>query len=213
MFVHWRRFVTTRKEKIAEFEQGYNVMVTGRHVHVTEGMKQHAVERISKLDRIGDRIVDVHVTMDIQKLTHRVDIMMKYAHTFIRSHANSTDMYASIDEAVDRLNRQLRRYKKKLQDHYAKKLPIEEVPVRIFTVEDFEDEYAGEDIEIEKPKATHRVVATETRSIKILSDEEAIMQMELSGDPLMVYRSETDRRLKIIHRREDGNYAIMEPTL
>lgn len=205
--------MTTRKEKMAEFDQGYNVIVTGRHVHVTDGMKQHAVEKISKLDHIGDRIIDVHVAMDIQKLSHRVDIQMKYAHTSIRSHASTTDMYASIDEAVDKLCKQLRRYKKKLHDHYAKKYPIEEVPVRVFTVEDFEEEYGGEEVVVEPMKATHRIVATETRSIKILAEDEAIMKMELSGDPLMVYKSEVDRRLKIIYRRDDGNYAIIEPTL
>lgn len=201
--------MTTRKEKMAEFEQGYNVIVTGRHVHVTDGMKQHAVERISKLDRIGDRIIDVHVAMDIQKLNHRCDIQMKYAHTLIRSHANTTDMYVSIDEAVDKLSKQLRRYKQRLHDHYAKKHPIEEVPVRIFAVEEYEEEFGEE--EVEAQPQIHRIVATETRPIKILTEDEAIMKMELSGDQLMVYRSEADRRLRVIYRREDGNYAVVEP--
>ena len=62
--------MTSRKEKMAEFDQGYNVMVTGRHMHITDGMKQHAIDRISKLEHIGDRILDVNVTMDIQKLSH-----------------------------------------------------------------------------------------------------------------------------------------------
>ena len=62
--------MTSRKEKMAEFDQGYKVMVTGRHLHVTDGMKQHAIDRISKLEHLGDRIIDVNVTMDIQKLNH-----------------------------------------------------------------------------------------------------------------------------------------------
>jgi putative sigma-54 modulation protein len=194
--------MVTRKEKIAEFGQGYNVIVTGRHVHVTDGMKQHAVDRISKLDRIGDKIIDVHVTMDIQKLANRVDVMMKYGHTIIKSHASTTDMYVSIDQAVDKLNRQLKRYKRRLHDFYTKPVHAVEIPVQVYAAEEIDE------FEEEKP---HRIVATETRKLKVMSEDDAIMKMELSGDPLLVFRSETNRKLKVIFRREDGNYSIIEP--
>jgi len=191
-----------RKEKMVEFEHGYNVIVTGRHVHVTDGMKQHAVERIARLERVATRIIDVHVTMDIQKLNHRVDIQMKYGHTLIRSHAESTDMYVSIDQAVDKLDKQLKKYKKRIQDHHAKDVRAIEIPVEI---------YAPEEESVVEEALAHRVVATETRRLKLLTDDEAIMRMELSGEPLMVYRSEITQRLQVIYRREDGNYGIIRP--
>jgi putative sigma-54 modulation protein len=191
-----------RKEKMVELEQGYNVIVTGRHVHVTDGMKQHAVERISKLERVGTRIIDIHVTMDIQKLSHRCDIMMKYGHTIIRSHAATTDMYVSIDEAVNKLDKQLRKYKKRLQEHHAKDVRAIEIPVQVYALE--------EEIE-EEEVPVHRIVATETRRLKLLSDDEAIMRMDLSGDPLMVFRSEVSQKIRVIYRREDGNYGIIQP--
>lgn len=187
---------------MVEFEQGYNVIVTGRHVHVTDGMKQHAIERISRLERVGTRIIDVHVTMDIQKLSNRVDIQMKYGHTLIQSHATSTDMYVSIDQAVDKLNKQLKKYKKKIQDHHAKDVRAIEIPVQIF---------APEEEEVAEEAPLHRIVATETRRLKMLTDDEAIMRMDLSGEPLMVYRSELTQKLQVIYRREDGNYGIIRP--
>ena len=110
----------TRKQKMAEFDQGYNIQVTGRHVEVTDAMKSYAQEKLSKVERFGDRIIDVTVTMDIQKLEHRVDIIMKYGHTLIKSHAATTDMYASIDQAIDKLQTQLRKYKRRLKSHHAK---------------------------------------------------------------------------------------------
>ena len=191
-----------RKEKTVEFEQGYNVIVTGRHVQVTDGMKQHAVERISKLERVGKRIIDVHVTMDIQKLSQRVEILMKYGNTIIKSHAVADDMYVSIDQAVDKLDRQLKKYKKRLQEHHAKEVKAVEVPVEV---------YSSVEEEFEESVPVHKIVATETRTLKLLTDEEAIMKMDLSGDPLMVYRSEKTQKLKIIYRREDGNYDIILP--
>lgn len=194
-------------------EQGYNVMVTGRHVHITEGMKEHAIEKISRLEKIGDRIIDVNVTMDIQKLDQRVDILMKYGHTIIRSHASSNDMYVSIDQAVDKLQRQLKRYKNKLQDYHAKGHPVMEVPVSVWALP--EEEEINECIESETKKQAapqyHRVLSHETKPLKVLNEEEAIMKMELSRDQFMLYRSEKDTRLKVIFRRSDGNYGIIQP--
>jgi len=197
--------MASHREKVIEFDQGYNVTVTGRHVQVTDGMKQHAVDQISRIDRIGDRIVDVHVTMDIQKLQHRVDISMKYGHTFIRSHAATTDMYVSIDQAIDKLERQLKKYKQKLRDYHAKELPVEEVPVHVYAVDEAE--------EATMALGGHTVVATETQALKIMTEDEAIMKMELSGDLVMIYRSEEKKRLHVIYRRADGNYGIIQPEL
>ena len=121
----------TRKEQAAKFGQGYKVMVTGRHVNITDGMKQHAVDRLSKIDHIDNHIIDVNVTMDIQKLRHHVEISMKVGHTFIFAQAATTDMYASIDQAVDKLDQQLRRYKSRLHNHHKKGYPVKEIPVRV----------------------------------------------------------------------------------
>lgn len=194
-------------------EQGYNVMLTGRHVHITDAMKEHAIEKISRLEKIGDRIIDVNVTMDIQKLDQRVDILMKYGHTIIRSHASSSDMYVSIDQAVDKLEKQLKRYKNKLQDYHAKGYPVVEVPVSVWALP--EEEEINEQIETENTKKAaskyHMVVSHETKPLKVLSEEEAIMKMELSRDQFMLFRSEKDHRLKVIFRKSDGNYGIIQP--
>lgn len=209
--------MTTRKQKIAEFDQGYNITVTGRHVQVTDGMKQHAIDKLSKLDRLGNRILDIAVWMDIQKLDHRVDIVMRYGHTLIKSHASSTDMYVSIDKAVDKLETQLSKYKQRLTDHHAKEHPVVDIPMKVYGIplDDISD--VNSEIELEtlrKREArfkAHRIMKVENRPLKILNDDEAIMKMELSQDPLMVFRDEASRRLKVIWRMEDGNYGVIEP--
>ena len=110
------------KAKAAEFQNDtYNIEVKGRHVLVTDGMKSYATDKVSKIDRFSSRIIDVIITMDIQKDEHRVDVDLKVDHIRIRSHAASGDMYASVDMAVDKLKKQLTRYKKRIQDHQAKK--------------------------------------------------------------------------------------------
>ena len=207
--------IMTNKSTVAEIQQGYNVHVTGRHMHVTNAMKEHAVDRLSRLERFGERIIDVTVTMDIQKLEHRVDILMKYGHTVIRSHAVSDDMYVSIDKAVERLEQQLKRYKDRLRNHYAKGYPVVEVPVEVWSAQEESEEESTQAIGarpfVTGAVSSHRIVASETRPLKILSEDEAIMKMELSQDPFMVFRSEKTSRIQVIYRRNDGNYGILQP--
>jgi putative sigma-54 modulation protein len=196
--------MTTRKERSEQLDSGYNVSVTGRHVQITDGMKQHAIDRLHKLDHIADRILDIQVTMDIQKLMHKADILLKYGHTVIRSHAATTDMYVSIDEAVNRLEQQLKKYKNKLLDYHRKGHPVKEMPVSVYALEEGVEVGAAEG-------SFHRVVASEVQKLRILTQEEAIMKMEFSLDPVMVYRVEDTGKLQIIYRRPDGNYGIIEP--
>lgn len=207
----------TAKQRVAEFDQGYNVSVTGRHVHVTDAMKAYAEEKLSKLERIGNRIIDVNVTMDIQKVEHKVDIVMKYGHTLIKSQGSSTDMYASIDKAVDKLQSQLRRYKRRLKDHHAKEYPVMQIPMVVYQMDATDEHDINAQIESENEKKLHetffphKIVRSETQSLKILTDDEAIMKIELSGASCIVYRSEQTRKLKVIYRLEDGNYGVVEP--
>ena len=186
-------------------------MVTGRHVHVTDAMKTYAEEKLSKLERFGDRIIDIAVTMDIQKLEHKVDIVMKYGHTLIKSHAASNDMYVSLDQAVEKLQTQLRKYKTRLNDHHAKSHPITDMSVTVYSP--FLDEQEiNDDIDFQNEMALepHKIVKSEKQPLKILTDDEAIMKMELSGRHAMVYRHEESRKMKVIYRQEDGNYCVIE---
>ncbi len=208
----------SRKEKAFELDTGYNVIVTGRNVQVTEAMKGYAIEKVSKLERFANRIIDVIVTMDIQKLEHRVDIVMTVTHTLIKSRASSENMYASIDKAVDKMHSQLQKYKTRLQDHHAKGLAVVDMKVNVLRGPIDEVTEVNDEIEEENSKALeqsyklHEIVAEETMPLKILTYDEAVMKMELANDePFMIFRHEQDQKIKVIYRRKDGNYGIIEP--
>ena len=161
-----------------------------------------------------NRIIDVNIIMDIQRLEHRVEIILKAGNTKITSKASSTDMYVSIDQAVDKLETQILRYKSKLQDHHAKGHAALNMTVNVISPKEIEDLEIDEDNHYDHTSARfkpHRVVKQETRPLKILTYEEAIMKMELSGDEFMVFKNEEDQKLKIIYRRKDENYGIIEP--
>ena len=204
-------------EKFAEDSQDYNISITGRHVHVTDGMKNYATEKVSKIERFSDRIIDVLVTMDIQKLDHKVDIVLKVDHTKIKAQATSNDMYASTDMAVSKIENQLLKYKGKLQDHHAKGLTAVDMNVNVVgrkvdDLEEMNDEIEAENRRVvEAEYKPHEIVSSETRPLKVLTYEEAIMKMELSKDHFMVFRNEEDNKIKVIYIREDGNFGVIEP--
>lgn len=207
----------SRKSKAAEFvDEAYNVSITGRHVLVTDAMKDYAIEKLSRIERFNDRIIDVNITMDVQKLEHRVDIVLKFNNIKIKSHAISNDMYVSIDQAVDKLERQILKFKDKLNDHQLKKIDVVEMNVNVLRPSEQEALDINSEIEEENRKrlldkyTPHAIVNRETRPLKLLTDGEAIMKMELSGDQFMIYRGEENRRLKVIYRRNDGNFGVIE---
>lgn len=205
----------SRKAKAEEFvNEMYNITVTGRNVQVTDAMKDYAIEKISKLERFSARIIDVNVTIEVQKLDHRVDIVMKVNHLKIKSQAVSTDMYVSIDKAVDKIAAQLRKYKNRLQDHQARNLQAIEMNVNVVGMSG-EDEI-NDEIESESRRLMidtfipHQVISKEKKALKQLRVDEAMMKLELSGDHFLIFRSEEDTKLKVIYRRNDGHYGVIE---
>jgi putative sigma-54 modulation protein len=136
----------------------------------------------------------------------------------IKGSASSEDMYVSIDKAVFKIKEQLLKYKRRLQEHHAKGVPSIDMTVNVFRspeldeILDVNEEIEEENFrEIERKYRPHQIVKTEKCPLSILTNEEAIMKMELSGDPFLVFINEEDRKVKVIYQREDGHFGIMEP--
>lgn len=207
----------TRKTKSLQVNQDYDIVVTGRHVLVTEPMKDYAREKVSKIEKFGLRIIDVVVTMDMQRTNHIVDIILKVNDFKVKSTAVSDDMYTSIDKAVDKVQAQLRRYKTRLLDRQTRPVQMVDMNVNVLRASDSDIDDVNEEIESENERRIaaslkpHEVVKQETRPLKTLTQEEAIMKMELCGDLFLIYRSEETGNIKVIYRRADGNFGVIEP--
>lgn len=194
----------------------YRLEIVGRTVHVTEAMKNHLKEKLSKIERFHNHVIDIHVTMDIQKLEHSIVIMLHFSHFEIKVHATTSDMYASIDKAVDRLQEKLRRWKDKIKDHHSKSHVAVDLEVNVFKRP--YDEVGEYNEEIEKQNRAHyamqplqaKIIGTETHPLKMLTVDEAVMKMELSEASFHIFRGEEDHLIKVIYRRPDGNYGIIQ---
>jgi putative sigma-54 modulation protein len=207
------------KAKFTEQEKalGLRITILGRNVLVTDSMKTYAQEKLSKIERFHNHIMDIHVTMDVQKVEQSVVIILHLEHLYVKVSASSSDMYASIDKAVEKLRTKMGRWKSRIQDHHKKARSAIDMQVNVLKRPFTDLDFINEAIEIEN--AVHKmeeyeaphIIATDTRPLKTLTTEEAIMKMELSDDLFMVYRSEEDQRLKVIYRRKDGHYGLILP--
>lgn len=209
-----------RKEKVAEFlQEGYQINVTGRNVLVTDAMRDYVFDKISKIEKFStNRIINVNVILEVQRAQHRADIILKVNNLRFFSQADSTDMYASIDKAVEKIEAQLLRYKRKIKEHQTKDLATVDMNVNVvrphrqddlLDVNDaIEDENQRELVDNFLP---HSIVAQESIPLKTLTYDEAIVKMETSSDVFLVFRAEDDQKVKIIYRRKDGNYGVIEP--
>jgi putative sigma-54 modulation protein len=197
--------------------QDYRIHIIGRNVYVTDAMKNHALDKLSKIDRFHNHILDIHVTMDIQKLEHSVIILMKFSHFYIKVSASSTDMYASIDKAVEKLQAQLRRWKNKIQDHHKKGVAAVDMQINVLHRPYTDLDEVNAEIENENRKHASdkytppKIIGNDKRPLKTLTTDEAIMKMELSGDTFLIFRGEEDLKLKVIYRRADGHYGVIRP--
>lgn len=207
------------KEKFAEQEKalGYRLTLVGRNIHVTDTIRQHVFDQLSKIDRFHNHVMDLHVTLEIQKLEHSCVIILKFDHFKVKVASSSTDMYASIDKAVEKLRSKIRRWKSRIQEHHNK--PISLIDMHVNILGRPYDEVAEINAEIEEEAKDElldeyrpsRVIGNDKRPLKILTTDEAVMKMELSGDQFLIFRGEDDRKLKVIYRRSDGNYGIILP--
>lgn len=203
------------KEKFAEEDSlGYNIYITAKNFELTDPMRTHIEDKLAKIERFHNHIMDVHVTLDIQKVEHVCVITCHFNRLKVKVEARSTDMYASIDRAIQKLQRLFSKWKGKIQDYH--KRPVSEVDMVVNVYrrppEEDEVEEVNHAIEAESLKEwmPHEVKSTDSQLLRSLTTDEAIMKMELSQDPFLLFRDEKDKRLKVIYRREDSHYGIIQ---
>lgn len=196
--------------------QEYHLSIVGKHVQVTDAIKNYVFEKLSKIEKIADRIIDIVVTLDAQKLEQSCSILMNFIHFHIKVHASTDSLYSAIDKASDRAIVLIRKYKSKLQSHRFKDRTTVDIHVNVIEplsddLKAINDDIVAANAEREQEmKQLHKVVAKETMPLKMLTQDEAVMKMEITDSPFIIFRSEEDQKMKVIYRREDRNYGIVQ---
>ncbi len=187
------------------------ITVTGRHVSITEAMRDYALKKVQGLHLDYPRIIEAKVILDVPK-GHRqfAEIILFCAgHITIEADSETTDIYASIDETISKIARRMRKYKTRLLSRKyrpRKSDAIRRLEEQVFTADSVEQ--ADEDEPVE-PVIVHK----EKHAIRPLYPDEAIMDLEMSERPFVVFQNVRTTKLALIFRRKDGDYGMIEPQI
>lgn len=176
------------------------IQYVGKNITIRDNFKDVVEKKLRKLDKyFGDDVEAKATFSDIgNDKTCEVTIWLKSG-TIIRSEETTDDMLTSVDRTVESLDRQLRKYKTKLQSKKSQEsIRFEEV------IED--EETLSED---DKPN----VVKTKTIGLKPMFIEDAIMQMDLLGHDFFVYQDAETDHVAVVYKRKDGNYGLIDPQI
>jgi len=181
-----------------------HITVTGRHLEVTDAIREYARRKIDGLHLDYPRIIEAKVILDVHaKDRHFAEIILFCAnHITIECSSTCEDLYASIDETISKIARRMRKYKTKLlRNHRPRQGSIRHLDEHVYASEGFED-HAHEEIE---PVIIH----PENYRIRPLYPDEAITALELSDTHFVVFHNQKTHELNILFRRKDGDYGMI----
>ncbi|OIO75377.1 MAG: ribosomal subunit interface protein [Zetaproteobacteria bacterium CG1_02_53_45] len=180
------------------------VSITGRHVDLTEPLKAYVDDKLQHLKHSFDHVVDVHVVLSVEKFRQRCEVSMQASGINIHGTHETEDMYASIDGVVDKLNRQLKRYRAKLRRHRGDPVGREiKVSHRILDMASEKEELT----EDHQPETLRH----EQIDAKPMSVDEAVMQLELGSRDILFFTNGQTEQLNAVYRRPDGALSWIEP--
>ena len=179
---------------------------TGRHIEVTSALREFTEDKLGKLDRLLDGPLDVHVVLAIEKHRHVAEIQVKARNGVFSGAQETGDLYASIGEVADKLERQVLKHKEKFQSRKHRKGPRD--PQIAATIEANASETTDEP---EAVGAAPRIVHSRSYRVKPLSTEDAVLEIESTGQELLVYRNADTERFCVLHRGQNGDLHLVEP--
>ena len=172
-----------------------HITISGKNIDVTEGLRTAVEEKLSKLDKYFNKEMDASVTLSVEKSRQKIEVTSPMKGNIIRSEQVSSDMYVSIDLVEEVIERQLKKYRKKLidQKHEAGAFAQEFLEV--------EAEEEGE-IKIERTKRF---------GMKPMYPEDACLQMEMLGHDFFVFQNAETDEVNVVYKRKGNTYGLIEP--
>ena len=179
-----------------------NINVTFRHMETTEALKQYAIDKVSKIKKYIDAPIEVHVVLSVEKFRHIAEVSFTINGFVVKGQEETEDMYAAIDMVMDKIERQVRRYKDRLKSKRGAGSAEGKMRVKMNVVA----------VDHDQAETTPQVIKSTNFSIKPMDIDEAIMQMNLIDNDFLVFRNDSSNEVNVIYRRKDGNYGLIEPS-
>jgi len=175
------------------------ITTTFRHMDPSEALKSYAEEKLERVKKYIDEPAVVQVFLTVEKIRHSAEVTITAKGITIKAAEESNDMYASLDAVSDKIERQLRRFKERIKAHKPTEGRARNVQKAIVEARSIDE--AKEPV----------IIKTKSFSMKPMSVEEAVMQMELLHKDFLVYTEASTENINVVYRRKDGNYGVIAP--
>jgi putative sigma-54 modulation protein len=189
-------------------ESDMQMNITFRHIEPIDSLKNYAREKVERVNKYLDKATDATVVLSLERHLHHADIRIQSGTYILRGREKSEDMYASIDLAMDKIERQLKRYKEKLKGHHGRERVhhrhelVEQLKIR-HQVFEATAEPSGE---VDQPK----IVKTNEFLTQPMSVDEAVMQMDLMNNDFLVFTNSTTMEMNVVYHRKDATIGLIE---
>ncbi len=186
--------------------------ITFRHFDSSDALKDHAKEKVERVNKYLDRAGEAHVVLSLERHLHQADITIHSGAFVLRGKEKTEDMYASIDLAMDKIEKQLRRYKEKLKQHHGKDRvhhregALATMKVRHNVVEVHQPETITQKQQDDGP----RIIKSNEFVAQPMKVEEAVMRMDLMNNDFLVFQNSNTHEVNVVYRRKDGHYGLIE---
>ena len=184
------------------------VYVTGKQLDIGDALRSHVEEKLGAVvEKYFDRFIDAHVTVATDGPLFRADLSVHVGTGItLQSKEEGGDAYAAFELALEKMDKRLRRYKRRVRNHHdVVRADYTDMAGQAYVLA------AEEEHEVE-PETLQPVIVAETRtSIPTVSVGEAVMRMDLSDVPVLMFQNSATGALNVVYRRTDGNIGWIEP--
>jgi len=171
---------------------------TGRHIEVTPAIRSHVEDLFSRLDHLFDgNSSTAHVIIEVERGQHRSEIIVNCYDHVLTAASSVSDMYKSLSQTVDKIEKQALKLKYKITDRHQKDEKISTIP--------------AEQAEVAPAPATPRIIETNNYPVKPMTPEEAVLRLDEEENQFLVFRNADDQRVSVVYKRKDENYGLIKP--
>lgn len=187
-----------------------HLSITGRQIDIGDALRAHARTRLGGIaSRFLDATVDGAVNFVREGTGYRTDCTVHLrSGLYLHTHGKSPDIYASFDQAAERLEKRLSRYKERLRDHHhGNRTALPSSPARAVVLHPIDDDAPA------SGGSDPAVVTESTTDVRTLTVSEAVLQLELTDGPVVVFRNAGHGQINVVYRRPDGHIGWVDPTI
>ena len=187
-----------------------NVQINGKQMDLGSSLSSHAKEKITELiQKYSKSATDISITFSKDRHEYFCDINIHLATGMtVQAKGKANEIYDGFENCLEKISKQLRRYKRRLKNHHAdRKQPIEFVSANSYVISTNSETDNSEEKESLKPL----IIAEMQTQIPKVSVGEAVMQMELAGSNMLIFRNSSHQKINVIYLRDDGNIGWVDP--